>query len=104
MPSRTLSPRISTTVTVISLLITILSFFFLDSTNIAAYPSWKSHGAGPREWFPRPTPWLGRPWLGCAGEDPLPLTEPGVKLLADGPCTAAGRAHGLRALVSLIQL
>src|SRR5262249_61281176 len=41
MPRRTLSPRISTTVTVISLLITILSFFFLDSTSIAAYPSWK---------------------------------------------------------------
>src|SRR6516165_3202061 len=39
MPSRTLSPRISTTVTVMSLLMTILSFFFLDSTSIAAYPS-----------------------------------------------------------------
>jgi hypothetical protein len=34
-----LSPRISTTVTVMSLLMTMLSFFFLDSTNIAAYPS-----------------------------------------------------------------
>src|SRR5437879_6382035 len=41
IPSRTLSPRISTTVTVMSLLMTMLSFFFLDSTNIAAYPSWK---------------------------------------------------------------
>src|SRR5262245_9270245 len=39
IPSRTLSPRISTTVTVMSLLMTILSFFFLDSTSIAAYPS-----------------------------------------------------------------
>src|SRR5205823_5378729 len=39
MPRRTLSPRISTTVTVMSLLMTMLSFFFLDSTNIAAYPS-----------------------------------------------------------------
>src|SRR5947209_688688 len=38
MPSRTLSPRISTTVTVMSLLMTILSFFFLDSTSIGAYP------------------------------------------------------------------
>src|SRR5688500_6249466 len=38
MPRRTLSPRISTTVTVMSLLITILSFFFLDSTSIGAYP------------------------------------------------------------------
>src|SRR5439155_13454795 len=42
IPSLTLSPRISTTVTVMSLLMTILSFFFLDSTNIAAYPSWKA--------------------------------------------------------------
>src|SRR5262245_50666726 len=39
MPRRTLSPRISTTVTVMSLLMTILSFFFLDSTSIAVYPS-----------------------------------------------------------------
>src|SRR3954453_8186430 len=38
MPRRTLSPRISTTVTVMSLLITMLSFFFLDSTSIGAYP------------------------------------------------------------------
>jgi hypothetical protein len=35
-----------------SLLITMLSFFFLDSTNIAAYPSWKQ-GAVPVNWFPR---------------------------------------------------
>src|SRR5262245_28237442 len=43
MPSRTLSPRISTTVMVMSLLMTILSFFFLDSTSIGAYPllSWR---------------------------------------------------------------
>src|SRR5262249_32821179 len=39
IPRRTLSPRISTTVTVMSLLMTIDSFFFLDSTSIAAYPS-----------------------------------------------------------------
>src|ERR1700722_13947426 len=39
MPKRTLSPPISTTVTVMSLVMTMLSFFFLDSTNIAAYPS-----------------------------------------------------------------
>src|SRR5262249_31442202 len=38
MPRRTLSPRISTTVTVMSLLMTMLSFFFLDSTSIGAYP------------------------------------------------------------------
>src|SRR4029079_7981520 len=38
MPRRTLSPRISTTVTVMSLLMTILSFFFLDSTSIDFYP------------------------------------------------------------------
>src|SRR5438270_10397569 len=44
MPRRTLSPRISTTVTVMSLLMTILSFFFLDSTSIAAYPSLGQRG------------------------------------------------------------
>jgi hypothetical protein len=33
-----LSPRISTMVIVMSLLITILSFFFLDSTSMVAYP------------------------------------------------------------------
>src|SRR5262245_22908660 len=42
MPRRTLSPRISTTVTMMSLLMTIDSFFFLDNTSIAAYPSRKS--------------------------------------------------------------
>src|SRR5207237_3774279 len=52
MPSRTLSPRISTTVTVMSLLMTILSFFFLDSTNIAAYPSWRETQFL-ENWFPR---------------------------------------------------
>jgi hypothetical protein len=46
MPRRTLSPRISTTVTVMSLLMTILSFFFLDSTSIAAYPSPKMRPFG----------------------------------------------------------
>src|SRR6202008_69607 len=46
IPSRTLSPRISTTVTVMSLLITILSFFFLDSTSIADYPSRSTRGRG----------------------------------------------------------
>src|SRR2546427_11661466 len=44
IPSRTLSPRISTTVTVMSLLMMILSFFFLDSTSIAVYPSQVSGG------------------------------------------------------------
>src|SRR3954471_9776999 len=39
MPSRTLSPRISTTVMMMSLLITMLSFFFLDRTSMAVYPS-----------------------------------------------------------------
>src|SRR5262249_6879504 len=39
MPSRTLSPRISTTVMTMSLLMTILSFFFLDRTSMAVYPS-----------------------------------------------------------------
>jgi hypothetical protein len=53
MPSRTLSPRISTTVTVMSLLMTMLSFFFLDSTNIAAYPSPKDKMPFLLYWFPR---------------------------------------------------
>src|SRR3954453_18496546 len=44
MPRRTLSPRISTTVTVMSLLMTMLSFFFLDSTSIGAYPFHKPRG------------------------------------------------------------
>src|SRR5215213_2077636 len=39
MPSRTLSPRISTTVMTMSLLMTIDSFFFLDSTSIGVYLS-----------------------------------------------------------------
>src|SRR5262245_61318079 len=39
MPSRTLSPRISTTVMTMSLLMTIDSFFFLDSTTIGVYLS-----------------------------------------------------------------
>src|SRR5436190_24290182 len=39
MPSRTLSPRISTTVMTMSLFMTILSFFFLDRTSMAVYPS-----------------------------------------------------------------
>ena len=39
IPSRTLSPRISTTVITMSLLITIDSFFFLDSTSMGVYLS-----------------------------------------------------------------
>jgi len=39
MPNRTLSPRISTTVMTMSLLMTIDSFFFLDSTSIGVYLS-----------------------------------------------------------------
>src|SRR5438445_150555 len=46
MPRRTLSPRISTTVTVMSLLMTMLSFFLRDSTNIAVSPF------GDRAWVP----------------------------------------------------
>src|SRR5438445_13381020 len=78
IPSRTLSPRISTTVTVMSLLITMLSFFFLDSTNIAAYPSPKDQMPFLLIWFPR----VGNRAGGQkrAGEDPLPLLEPGVSL------------------------
>src|SRR5579864_9559589 len=53
MPSRTLSPRISTTVTVMSLLITMLSFFFLDNTNIAAYPFSSSRNLGVKGRLPR---------------------------------------------------
>jgi hypothetical protein len=60
------------------LLITILSFFFLDSTNIAAYPSWETQGAGPGAGSHAPRE-------DGAGEDPLPLMEPG-EALADGPC------------------
>src|SRR5947209_20023511 len=52
MPRRTLSPRISTTVIVMSLLITIDSFFFLDRTSIAAYPS---QSQGGRSWLLVPT-------------------------------------------------
>src|SRR6516225_3241147 len=67
MPSRTLSPRISTTVTVISLLITMLSFFFLDSTNIAAYPSSE---VNPGELAPTRSDQIRKE---RASEDPLPL-------------------------------
>src|SRR5262249_36675360 len=52
IPSRTLSPRISTTVTVMSLLITILSFFFLDSTSIVLYPFQRQW---PFQWLLAPT-------------------------------------------------
>src|SRR5437588_465435 len=50
MPSRTLSPRISTTTIVMSLLMTMLSFFFRDSTNIPTVlpRAWASEeAAGP---------------------------------------------------------
>jgi hypothetical protein len=88
-----LSPRISTTVTVMSLLMTIDSFFFLDSTNIAAYPSWR---------VPSPAVTDSHalsdgPIQGCeakrAGEDPLPLQESGEsRRWIHG--TAAGSRHG----------
>src|SRR5438046_3119021 len=39
IPRRTLSPRISTTVTTMSLLMMMDSFFFLDSTSIGVYLS-----------------------------------------------------------------
>ena len=39
MPKRTLSPLISTTVTVMSLLITIISFFFLERTSMVTFLS-----------------------------------------------------------------
>src|SRR5262245_59659362 len=77
MPRRTLSPRISTTVTVISLLITILSFFFLDSTSIAAYPSLRP-GAD-RELIPTRSGGRRTAAVERAGEEPLPLQEPGVR-------------------------
>src|SRR5213075_3145049 len=46
MPRRTLSPRISTTVMTMSLLMTIDSFFFLDSTSIGVYLSVSESGVG----------------------------------------------------------
>src|SRR5947199_7623390 len=84
MPKRTLSPRISTTVTVMSLLITMLSFFFLDSTNIAAYPSWRSQSWC--ELIPTCLPCLEQ---NHAGEDPLPLLEPDESL-GDGTMMYCG--------------
>src|SRR5438094_10440392 len=77
MPSRTLSPRISTTVTVMSLLITMLSFFFLDSTSIAAYPLEGIEG-GSRDVGSHATRTNRSAARGfSAGEDPLPLQEAG---------------------------
>src|SRR5713226_8001963 len=94
IPSRTLSPRISTTVTVMSLLMTILSFFFLDSTNIAAYPS------GRVAQFLKnlvPTHSANRPESCCksegAGEDPLLLLEPETEPPATKPMSC-GWGHG----------
>src|SRR5207249_3721596 len=48
IPKRTLSPRISTTVTTMSLLMTMDSFFFLDSTSIGVYLSVSQSKAGCR--------------------------------------------------------
>src|SRR5207253_9317043 len=81
IPSRTLSPRISTTVTVMSLLMTILSFFFLDSTSIAAYPSQSPRGRTcglipTHDSFPRAAG--GQRWY--ADEDTLHLKESEIKL------------------------
>src|SRR5215510_12804582 len=56
MPSRILSPRISTTVMTMSLLMTILSFFFLDRASMAVYPSevldlgWEGRGQELPSW------------------------------------------------------
>src|SRR6266516_3828753 len=90
IPSRTLSPRISTTVTVMSLLITMLSFFFLDRTNIADYPSRSIQGA---RWLV-PTR-SGRPSgdsrPGSAGEGPLLLQEP-IEYLGGGQGPRPGAA------------
>src|SRR5438045_9327766 len=77
MPKRTLSPRISTTVTVMSLLITMLSFFFLDNTNIAAYPSRRDKGPVPVVLAPTR---LAAGLALRAGEDPLLLLEPETRL------------------------
>lgn len=46
MPRRTLSPRISTTVMTTSQLMTIDSFFFLDSTSMGVYLLSKQVGFG----------------------------------------------------------
>ncbi len=59
-----------------SLLMTMLSFFFLDSTNIAAYPSPKDKMPFLLYWFPTRGEGLGGQER--AGEDPLPQLEPGV--------------------------
>jgi hypothetical protein len=58
-----------------SLLITMLSFFFLDNTNIAAYPSPKDKMPILLDWFPRVGSAAGGQER--AGEDPLLLSEPG---------------------------
>src|SRR5438874_9526281 len=94
IPRRTLSPRISTTVTVMSLLITMLSFFFLDSTSIAAYPSGSgegdytdvgSHVRGLNRWLAARTHY--------AGEGPLPLQEPIAYARRPAPGTVPVRPH-----------
>src|SRR5690348_14075266 len=101
MPRRTLSPRISTTVTVMSLLMTILSFFFLDSTSIAAYPS-LSQGAGSCGAGSHAPGRCRGTRSRCAGEDPLPLLEPGeARRAAISPSAVAGSGPELLALLSL---
>ena len=73
---------------------TMLSFFFLDNTSIAAYPSPRQE-AIPGELVPTRSDELpgGQE---RAGEDPLPLQEPGVSLGGVGSCTAAGSAMNSR--------
>src|SRR6185437_1012414 len=91
MPRRTLSPRISTTVTTTSLLMTMLSFFFLDSTSIAAYPFQCRDSGALICWFPRVSCNLkdhavGGNFVAHAGEDTLLLPEPAANL--DGRASA----------------
>src|SRR5207248_1577161 len=99
MPSRTLSPRISTTVTVMSLLITMLSFFFLDSTSIAAYPSLGTEG-GYRDIGSHATRTnRSAARSTCAGEDPLPLQEPTDKSHGGGRYSTAAESTSTPALL-----
>src|SRR5262245_28315541 len=69
MPSRNLSPRISTTVMMMSLLITMLSFFFLDRTSMAVYPSRVSNRS--RRGLAATQPAI---WADLVGDSPTPLS------------------------------
>src|SRR5439155_21271276 len=99
----------STTVTVMSLLMTILSFFFLDSTSIAAYPFQRQWARSFGYWFPRAPVGCMRVAAKRAGEDPLPLqgTRRKSRRTAFCPCTATGgvtRTPGAAETTSLITL